>query len=253
MNENEKLSESLYDDVPPPPAAPTSSRWEDFIDIFYAPSQVFARRMGTGFIIPMLVVAVLVGLIYVAASGVMQPIMDAEFSRSMAAVAKKNPSLTPEQLEAGRAIQEKIGKVVIFIITPIVMLIVGVVLWLVGKLVDAKQTVGDAIMVASYAYFPKVVESLINSVQAMMMDPASLNGRYRLSLGLGRFLDPDTASPLLLGVLGRIDVFTIWVTILLAIGLSVTGKVSKQKAAIAGVIMWLVGAIPALLGALQAR
>jgi hypothetical protein len=41
-----------------------------------------------------------------------------------------------------------------------------------------------------------------------------LNGPFRVSLGLGRFFDPDIASPVLLALVGRINVFTIWVTIL---------------------------------------
>ena len=32
---------------------PNASRWEDFIDIFYAPSSVFARRATSGFLLPM--------------------------------------------------------------------------------------------------------------------------------------------------------------------------------------------------------
>jgi hypothetical protein len=44
-------------------------------------------------------------------------------------------------------------------------------------------------------------------------------------------------------------VFTIWVTVLLVIGLSVTGKIPRAKAAIAGVIVWFLGAVPLLLQA----
>ena len=72
-----------------------------------------------------------------------------------------------------------------------------------------------------------------------------------MSLGVGRFFDPDTASPILLAIVGRLDVVTIWVTVLLAIGLAVTGRISRGKAAIAGVIMWIVGALPPLLTALR--
>jgi len=50
---------------------------------------------------------------------------------------------------------------------------------------------------------------------------------------------------------GRIDVFTIWVTVLVAIGLAVTGKISRGKAAIAAAIVWLVGALPTLASALR--
>jgi hypothetical protein len=45
---------------------------------------------------------------------------------------------------------------------------------------------------------------------------------------------------------GRLDLITIWVTVLLAVGLAVTGKVSKGKAAAFGVLIWLVGSLPAL-------
>jgi hypothetical protein len=46
-------------------------------------------------------------------------------------------------------------------------------------------------------------------------------------------------------------VFTIWVTVLLAIGLYVVGKLSKQQAAIAAAIVWVIGALPAVFGALR--
>src|SRR6476646_8591687 len=114
--------------------APTSpaSWWEDFIDIFYAPSQVFARRENSGFAIPMLVVTLLVALIAIANSGVMQPIMDAEFARATAAA----------MMAKGRSFGEAIAKFGAFILLPVAMFLTGLVLWLVGKLFDAKQSLG---------------------------------------------------------------------------------------------------------------
>lgn len=221
------------------------------MDIFYAPSSVFARRASSGFGLPMLVVTLLVGLIFLANSGVMQPLMDAEFTRATAAAMKKNPQVTAEQMAQFRSMGEKFAAVFVFIGTPITIACVGLVLWLAGKLVDAKQSFGAAVMVASYAYLPKVVEAVVGGVQALLMDPAALTGRFALSLGAGRFFDPDTTSPLLLAIVGRLDVFTIWVTVLLVIGLAVTGKIPRQKAAIAGVVVWIVGALPGLLSALR--
>ena len=110
-------------------------------------------------------------------SGAMQPIMDAEFTRSTAAMMKKNPQLTAEQLQMGRSIGEKIAKVGAFIFVPITIFLVGLVLWVVGKFVDAKQTLGQAIMVAAYSYVPKVVASVVVGVQLLLMDPASLNSQ----------------------------------------------------------------------------
>jgi hypothetical protein len=78
-----------------------------------------------------------------------------------------------------------------------------------------------------------------------------MNGMSRLTLGLGALLDPDKSSPVLLALLVRVDVFTIWETVLLAIGLHITGKISKSNAYLAAAIVWMIGALPGVLGALR--
>jgi hypothetical protein len=231
-----------------PPAKP-ASYWEDFIDIFYAPSEVFKRREHAGFGVPMIVLTLIIGVLTIAMSGAFQPIMDAEFSRNMAAAMRKNPNLTPEMAEKGRAIGEVFAKIGAFIFVPVGMFLVGLFLWLCGKLMDARQTLAAAIMVAAYSFTPRVVETLVKAVQALFMDPASLNGQFRISLSPARFLDPDVASPLTIALLSRLDVFTIWVTVLLAIGLSVTGRIPRGRAAIAAGLVWLLGALPIVLAA----
>jgi hypothetical protein len=72
-----------------------------------------------------------------------------------------------------------------------------------------------------------------------------------LTFGVGRFLDPDTVSPLLLAVVGRVDLITLWITALVAIGLCVTGRIPMAKAAIAAAIVWLVGGLPLIIPALR--
>jgi len=188
----------------------------------------------------------------VAGHSALQPIFDSEFTRGMAAAAKKNPQLTDAQIQTSRAFAEKLTPVLVGVGAIIMPLLVGVILWIVGKFVDAKESVGAACMIACYAFIPRILDSLLRVVQAFVMDPASLNGQYRVSLSAARFLDPDVASPVLVGLLSRIDLFTIWVTVLLAIGLSVVARIPRQKAAIAAIIVWVIGALPALLQALRA-
>lgn len=234
------------------PVAPAAtSRWEDFIDIFYAPASVYARRAASGPGLPIVVVTLLVGGIFFANSGAMQPIMDAEFQRAAAGQMAKNPQITPEMMERGRGFAQTFAKIIPFVFLPIAMLLTGVALWLCGKVVGAVQPLRAALMVAAFAYVPKVLEAVLNGVQLLVLDPAGLNGRYKLSLGIGRMLDPDTASPLVLALLGRVDLFTLWVTLLCVIGLSVTGRITRDKAAAAGVMLWVVGALPGLLQALR--
>ncbi|HSR92753.1 MAG TPA: YIP1 family protein, partial [Gemmatimonadales bacterium] len=129
---------------------------------------------------------------------------------------------------------------------------IGFFLWLSGKLVGAKQELAAACMVATFALYPRILEGIVNALQALLLPEESLVGRYSVTLGLGRFFNPDTANPLLLALIGRIDVFTIWVTVLLAIGLSITGKIPRSQAALAAAIVWLIGALLPVLGAMRA-
>jgi len=234
-------------------SAPTTkpekaSLLDDFMDIFYAPAAVFARRANASFWVPLLIITVLLGVIFMANRDLIDPIMEAEMARAMA---KSSQQLTPEQMAAGRKFAGLLGTVGAFLGPPVVMLLLGITIWLVGKLFDATESVNAAIVVATFSYVPRIIEGIVNRVEGLMIDPSTLNSRYSLTLGVGRFLDPDTTSPILLGLVGRIDVFTIWITVLIAIGLAVTGKISRGRAAIAAAIVWLVGALPTLAGALR--
>jgi len=230
----------------------SASIWEDFIDIFYAPSQVFARREGGSVWIPLLVVTLLTGTLFYLNSGALQPMFDAEFERNMAIALRDNPTIPPEAIERMRGFATRIGQVAVFIFMPLAMCAVGCATWLVGKLVEAKQTFLSALVVAAYAFTPRILEGAVNGIQGLFLDPSQLDGRFRISLGLGRFLDPDTTSPLLIALVGRIDVFTIWITVLIAIGLSVTGHIPLKRAAIAAAVVWLIGGLPLIFQALRA-
>lgn len=230
----------------------SASLWEDYVDIFYAPSQVFARRENGNFWIPLLVVTVLFGALWLAGMRVLEPVFDIEWDRQMRRMLERNPGTSAEQLEAGRAMVQRFQALSVLVLIPVTIFLVGFVLWGVGKVFEARQTLRSALVVASLAYMPRVVERAIVMVEGMIRDVSTIDGQNRLTWGVGRFLDPDAIEPTLLAVLMRIDLFTIWVTVLLAIGLAVTGKIDRQRAAIAGVLMWLIGAVPTFLAMLRA-
>ena len=231
-----------------PPAAPAQvSVWEDFIDLFTSPSEVFARRSGAATWLQAIVITLLVTGLFVAVKGPLQPAFDAEFARASARAMAKNPQITAAQMEQGRAFFEKFGIVVVALATPISLLLTGLGLWLLGKIVGSVQKFGDAFMVATYAYVPRLVGMIVGGVIALMVDPATLNSMFSASVGVGRFLDPDTTSHALFMFGGRVELFVIWQTVLLGIGLSVTGKVSRGQAfAVAGLV-WLLGSAMTLM------
>src|SRR5436190_22553547 len=85
-----------------PPPAEKASIAEDFIDIFYAPSTVFARRANSGFGLQLLIVSVLFAGFAFASKSVFSQIFDAEFSRGMAKAMANNPRLTADMVSSMR-------------------------------------------------------------------------------------------------------------------------------------------------------
>jgi hypothetical protein len=232
---------------------PTSkaSLWEDFVDIFYAPSQVFARRTDGKFGMPLLFLVLVCAVLAFLTKNAMQPVMDAEFARRSAEMMRQNPNLTAEQMASGRGFFEMFGPIFFAIGIAVSVFGTGLVLWLVGKLFDAKESVAAAIMIAAYAEMPRIVQILVNAAQGLFMAPEKLTSMYSIGISPARFMDPDHASPVIMALASRVDPFVIWITILLAIGLHVVGKIPKQQAYIAAAIVWVAGALPAVFGALR--
>lgn len=230
------------------PAAPTPEKAalaEDFVDIFFSPSAVFARRANSGFFLVLCILTLLLGGLFLANRGVMEGVMDAEFARQMAETAKQNPGMTEQQLAMGKKVAGYATSFGGFIGVPLAILFTGLGAWLTGKLLGARLGYTAATMIATYSIMPRIIEALGVTAQGFLLDTDALTGRFQLSLGVGRFLDPEM-SPGLLGLLGRVDIFTLWVTVLLAIGIAVVAKLPREKAILAGVVMWTFGALPSL-------
>ena len=231
--------------------APRTSLWEDFIDIFTSPSEVFRRRENSGFGMQLLIVTVLFAIIILGTKSLVQPVFDAEMARQTAQLMKAHPEITADKIQGQMAFGAKIAPIFIIVSIPISILLTGLVLWAVGKIFESKQLAQTAIMVATYAFVPRILGTVVGAIIAYFSSPERLNGAARITVSLGQFLDPDKASPVLLALLTRVDLFTLWQTALIAIGLQVTGKVSKSSSWIAAALVWLIGALPIVLGALR--
>src|SRR3954467_14533655 len=108
-------AETVKDAEPPAKAG----LWEDFVDIFYAPSSVFARRADGKFGLPLLILIVAAVILFMLTKNVMAPIMDAEFARNTAAAMRKNPNITAEQMATGRGFYEKLAPIFVAIVLTI--------------------------------------------------------------------------------------------------------------------------------------
>jgi hypothetical protein len=224
----------------------TPSRWDDYLDVFVSPSRLFERRSDGKFGQAMLVFIIAAAVLYFATRTAMQPIMEAEFERGMAS----NPNMTPEMMEQGRKFAGIGAAIFVLVGTPILMLLLGGVIWIAARVIGKSVSYSQGATIATFAEFPRLVDSVVSAVQALLMDEASLNSRYKVSIGPGRFMDPD--GGLLLAFLGRLDLFTIWITVLIAIGIKVMTRATAGQAAAAAILVWLIGALPTVLQALRA-
>ena len=234
----------------PAPATPDKAGlFEDFIDIFGSPAKVFARRAQANPMTSFLIVSIVLIALFFASKNAMAPIFDAQYQKGIAAAMKSNPSLTADQMAQGRKFADIAIVVTVAIVVPVSLLLIALVGFILARVFGGTITYATALMVASYAYVPRIVGSIGVMIQTLVSDNSKLTSMHQLELGPGRFFDPVTTSPLLLGLLSRFDIITLWVTVLLAIGLVTVGKVPRAKVAIVAIAFWLIGAIPALFGA----
>ena len=224
--------------------------WEDFIDILHQPSTVFDRRRAGQFGLALLILVVVFAILYFALRNGLGPVTDAEFDRQAAAMARNNPNMTADQLAGARGAMEKFALFGAVVFVPIGVLITGALIWLLGKLFDAKVIFAAAMMIATYSTVPRLIELVVTALQGLFLPPEDITSRFSVTLGLGRFLSPDT-NPALLALLGSVEVFTIWTVVLMAIGVSVVARVPMGRAAAVAASVWVVSFLPALFGALR--
>lgn len=229
-----------------------ASIWEDFIDIFYAPSTVLRRRASASPWPPMLVAALLTGIVMFFVAPAIEPALQADFMRALPAMQRQNPNITPEMVERMKGATSVGMRYGSAIFTLLAIALVGAMTWLVGKLVDSAEGYGQATLVAAYAYLPRVLGGILLLVETLVTDVSGAKSAASLSFSAARFLNPDTTSPVMMQVMLHLDVFVIWETVILAIGVAVLGQTTRGRAIAAGVLFWIVGTIPMVLQGLRA-
>jgi hypothetical protein len=222
--------------APAVPAKP-APLWEDFIDIFYAPSSVYERRRNANPWPVILILTVVFTVIMIFTFGAMEAAVEAELRDQATKAMATNPRATQDGVDASVKIglaTRKWGGV----FTPIGMLISALLVWVLAKIVGAKEeTYQRALVVVAYATVIAVVQQLFIGAQGLLMDVGSLTTPDKLAAGPVRFMDKATTSPILYSVAKAIDLFGIWTLIVMAIGVRVTGRATKNQA-ITFAIVW---------------
>ena len=233
--------------APMSPMPDKASVFEDFIDIFYAPANVFARREKSGYGMQLLIVCVLAALFAFANRAITSQIFDVEFQRGVAKAMAANPQITADQMNSMRGIQEKVVAFGSYIGTPIIIFVLAFFTWIAAKVVSAKIDYQQAALIVTLAWIPRLVGSLVMTVQSLLMDTSTITSMFAVTLSPARFMDPDAGNAKVFALIGNLEVFAIWYAVLVGIGIAVIGKVPRAQGYTATAIIFVVTSLPALL------
>ena len=122
----------------------------------------------------------------------------------------------------------------------------AVLMWGFSRLLSIDITFRQTFLIGVYAGFVLLIAQLVSGLLAMLGGP-DFDLMTDGSIGIVRFLDTETVSPVLVALLRLIDVFAIWQLILWTIGIAVIGRVSYGKAAVAATLAWVLSALPGVV------
>lgn len=220
------------------PAKP-ASRWEDYVDVYFSPAELYARRAhdrATPALITLLVLAVIAFYALLPANGIVM-------RASMPPEAAGNA-----QAERFMTMMSYFGGIVVAITHLVTVVWAAILLWLVARGVELRPDFRQAMVIATYAGFIYLLAQIAGSVLALIYGEG-LSPMRDLSFGVSRFLDPESVPRVLAALLRRIDLFVIWQAVLWAIGVRVVLNATRAQAAIAAAGVWLLAALPSLIGA----
>ncbi|WP_309669978.1 YIP1 family protein [Gemmatimonas sp.] len=231
--------------------ASKGSVFEDVLEVLWAPGKVFDRSRAKGVGMYILVLTAITLVIVLATKGLIQPYVDANFDLQMRQMAAKGTPMPPEAVAAAQKFSGYGFIATGVLLIPIGAVLTGLLVWIGGKIASAKFSFGQAMLIATLASVPKVLGFIATAAQGAIADPQTIRSFSDAALGAARFVDPVSTSPALMALLANVDVFNIWQLLIIAIGISVVGRVERSAGFVGALVAWGLGVamsvIPALL------
>lgn len=217
-----------------------ASWWEDVVDVYLSPTELFERRRDASWKRPALILAGLSVLLYL----VLIPANAAVMQAAMA----ENPEAA-EAMAQWRGLFHVIGAIFVPIMIAVLILYNGAIVWLGAKLLDAAMGFGRALLIATFAAYVMLPEQLAGGLMVLLRRGEPIDPETDLSVGVLQLIDAEALSPWTIALLAQIDVFSLWFAAIVAVGVHVVARATWTQAALVAAIVWLLGVVPALIGA----
>jgi hypothetical protein len=215
-------------------SAPSLSEPQRLLYTFTAPGQTMAdlRRNASWWVPWLLISIVSVAFVFALDKKIgWSQVIETEI-QSNPKGAERIERLVPEQREKVLRQQEMGARLVGYaaplttLLTLVVVagLLLGVFNFGFGAKLSFKQLMG----VSAYSFLPSIFSTLLMIVYMFFVEPEAFDLKNPIATSAGYFV-PGT-MPFLKGVLGALDLFTLWTVFLLAVGVAALGKVKKSTA-----------------------
>lgn len=137
----------------------------------------------------------------------------------------------------------KVAQYIKYVMAPIATLVgflfVSLILWFLGNVSGADWNYIKALDLYAYSSVVQIIRSLLNTVILLVKGiPNIATARdMQVATGLNLIFNPE--NPKLYALVSGIEVFSIWQFALIAYGISEITGISKKKAAIASIVVYI--------------
>ena len=230
--------------MPPEAETPAQSFPERLMGVFISPGETFedvARKPG--FWAPLIVIVL--GSVVMIETMIWKIGLE-RLVRAGIEQSSRASSMSPEQMDQAVSQGAKISAVIMHIAgllgPPIVLLIIaGVGILIVNVIFGARASFKTIFSLVCYADLVSLLGVLMSVAVMLFGDPDHFPSQNPIPGNVGFFLNPHEVSKPLYALASSVDIFTIWLLILLGVGLSkgTGGKVKPLPIFLAYTGVWI--------------
>lgn len=224
-----------------PPLSPA----ERVLDTFIAPTKTFADlRRNRSWWLPFVIIAI---FSYVftgtAMSHVGIPRLAASAIHNNPAQNERLQQATPEGRAQTLSITATVMKITFYtvpVLTLLVSAVAALLLWVgFNFILGGSGTYPGMFAVAIFASLPSILRSLLSTTMLFLGDPDGFNINDPIGTNPGFYMGPDS-SHFLKAALGSVDLFSLWMLALMAVGAAIVARVKIRSGLVLVFTAWLI-------------
>ena len=230
----------------PAPIAPEPGGgfFQNLIDVFFSPREAFTRIVrNPRFLLPLVGYVVLV----LGFTGIWMSRMDArEFMKTQIEESGRADKIPAEQREAIIEQQAKWMPIFAWVMGPVgiavtLLVIAGALMFIYRFFYSSEVTFRQAFAIVTWIFFAvSLVSTPLILLVLQLKGDWNINPQEAIQANLGLLLDKSVAAKPLWALLSSIDLFSLWMVFLLAVGFGVASKKATGSAIWGVAIPWIV-------------